>query len=102
MQNQFTVLFDACVLYPAPVRDLLLQLASKGLFRGRWTKQIQDEWIRNLLKNRPDLSENQLERTRVMMNNSVLDCLVVDYEELVLGISLPDSNDVHVLAAAIK
>jgi predicted nucleic acid-binding protein len=102
MQTQFTVLFDACVLYPAPVRDLLLQLASKGLFRGRWTKRIQDEWIRNLLKNRSDLNESQLERTRVMMNDSVLDCLVVDYEELISGISLPDPDDVHVLAAAIK
>lgn len=102
MQTQFTVLFDACVLYPAPVRDILLQLASKGLFRGRWTKQIQDEWIRNLLQNRPDLKESQLERTRVMMNDSVLDCLVVDYEELISGLSLPDPEDCHVLAAAIK
>lgn len=102
MQTQFTVLFDACVLYPAPVRDLLLQLAAKGLFRGRWTKQIQDEWIRNLLKNRPDLNEIQLERTRVLMNNTILDCLVIDYEELIPGISLPDPKDVHVVAAAIK
>ena len=74
MQSQFTVLFDACVLYPAPVRDLLLQMASRGLFRGRWTERIQEEWIRNLLKNRTDLKRAQLERTRVMMNDAVLDC----------------------------
>lgn len=102
MQTQFTVLLDSCVLYPAPVRDLLLQLASKGLFRGRWTKQIQDEWIRNLLENRPDLNRNQLERTCILMNNSVLDCLIEDYEDLMLGISLPDQDDIHVLAAAVK
>lgn len=102
MHSQFTVLFDACVLYPAPVRDVLLQLASKGLFRGRWTQKIQDEWIRNLLKNRPDLNQNQLEYTCKMMNDSVLDCLVVDYEDLATGILLPDRDDVHVLAAAIK
>lgn len=102
MQTQFTVLLDACVLYLAPVRDVLLQLASKGLYRARWTKRIQDEWIRNLIKNRPDLNETQLERTCALMNSSVLDCLVEDYEELASGLSLPDPGDAHVLAAAIK
>jgi hypothetical protein len=63
METQFTVLFDACVLYPAPLRDLLIELASNGMFRGRWTDRIHDEWIRNLLKNRPDLTRGQLERT---------------------------------------
>jgi predicted nucleic acid-binding protein len=102
MESQFTVVFDACVLYPAPVRDLLLQLATRGLFRGRWTREIQDEWIRNLLTNRPDLNENKLKYTCEMMNKSVLDCLIEDYEELVPSIFLPDPDDAHVLAAAIK
>lgn len=30
----FGVVFDACVLYPAPLRDLLIRLARTGLFRG--------------------------------------------------------------------
>jgi hypothetical protein len=68
METQFTVLLDACVLYPAPLRDLLIELASKGMFRGRWTEKIHDEWIRSLLKNRPDLTRDQLERTRKLMN----------------------------------
>lgn len=102
MQTQFTVLFDACVLYSAPVRDLLLQLASQGIFRGRWTKKIQEEWIKNLLKNRPDITRSQVERTCLRMNETVLDCLVTDYEDIEKSISLPDSKDVHVLAAAIK
>lgn len=102
MQTQFTVVFDACVLYPAPVRDLLLQLASNGLYRAKWTKRIQEEWTRNLLKNRSDISKSQLDRTCVLMNDSILDCLVTDYEELAAGITLPDQDDVHVLAAAIK
>ena len=102
MQTQFTVLLDACVLYPAPLRDLLIELATKGMFRGRGTDRIHDEWIRNLLKNRPDLKKNQLERTRKLMNERTLDCLVHDYEDLMKSISLPDQQDVHVLAAAIK
>ena len=102
METQFTVLLDACVLYPAPLRDLLMELASKGLFRGRWTNRIHDEWMNNLLKNRPDLMREQLERTRKLMNERVLDCLVNDYEDLMKGVALPDQHDVHVLAAAIK
>lgn len=102
MQSQFTVIFDACVLYPAPLRDLLIELASKGLFRGRWSNRIHEEWINNLLANRPDLKREQLERTRKLMDTRVLDCLVEDYDDLMKTISLKDSNDVHVLAAAMK
>lgn len=92
MHSGFTVLLDACVLYPAPVRDLLLQLAYKGLFRARWTRKIEDEWISNLLKNRSDLHRKQMERTCELMNKSILDCLIEDYEELIEGIKLPDSG----------
>jgi hypothetical protein len=41
----FTVVFDACVLYPASLRDLLLELSTKGIFRARWTDKIHEEWI---------------------------------------------------------
>lgn len=76
MHAHFAVLYDASVLYPAALRDLLLQLATVGLFQAKWTNQIHDEWIGSLLKNRRDLKESQLERTRQIINESVLDCLV--------------------------
>ena len=98
----FTALFDACVLYPAPLRDLLMHLAMTDLFHARWTDQIHDEWIRNVLANRSDLKREQLERTRRLMNAHVLDCLVTGYENLIDGLALPDPNDRHVLAAAIR
>jgi hypothetical protein len=69
MIANFTALYDACVLFPAPLRDLLMQLALSDLFRARWTDQIHDEWIRNVLKTRPDLSLNQLSRTKELMNS---------------------------------
>jgi hypothetical protein len=72
----FVALFDANVLYPASVRDLLLRLALTDLFRARWTDRIHDEWIGALLKQREDLTRAQLERTRALMNNAVPDCLV--------------------------
>lgn len=72
----FTVLFDACVLYPAPLRDFLLNLACSGIFRARWSNEIHDEWIRNLLISRPDLTAAQLQRTRELMNHAVPDSIV--------------------------
>ena len=98
----FTALYDACVLYPAPLRDLLMHLAITDLFRARWTDQIHDEWIRSLLDNRPDLKLEQLERTRTLMNSHVRDCLVTGFEPLIDGLTLPDPDDRHVLAAAIR
>lgn len=98
----FTALYDACVLYPAPLRDLLMRLALTDLFRARWTDQIHDEWIRNLLANRADLTAEQLERTRTLMNSHVRDCLVTGYEPLIEGLALPDPDDRHVLGAAIR
>ena len=64
MASSFVAVFDACVLYPAPVRDLLMHLSVTGLFRARWTDRIHEEWIEAVLRNRPDLTREQLQRTR--------------------------------------
>jgi hypothetical protein len=79
-----------------------VELAAKGLFRTKWTNEIHEEWITALLHNRPELQRAKLERTRDLMNTHVLDCLVIDYEDLIPSISCPDPNDRHVIAAAIK
>jgi predicted nucleic acid-binding protein len=98
----FTALYDACVLYPAPLRDLLLELAVTDLFRAKWSSHIHDEWIRAVLEHRPDLTVVQLRRTRDLMDKHARDCLVEDFEELIPSLTLPDPNDRHVLAAAIR
>lgn len=72
-----------------------------GLFRAKWTDAIHDEWIRNLLANRPDLDPQKLARTRDLMNEAVPDSLVIGYENLIAGLDIPDEADRHVLAAAI-
>ena len=63
---------------------------------------IHQEWIRNVLNDRPDLGPDQLQRTRETMDRHFPDALVVDFELLIDGISLPDPRDRHVLVAAIK
>jgi hypothetical protein len=51
MAAHIVVVYDACVLYPAPLRDLLVQLATVRIFQAKWTELIHDEWTRNLLIN---------------------------------------------------
>lgn len=102
MSAHFTVIYDACVLYPAPLRDLLMRLALSDLFRARWTDLIHDEWTRNVLKNRPDLKAVDLARTRSLMDANVRDCLVTGFEQHIPTVQLPDPGDRHVVAAAIQ
>lgn len=99
--TNFATLYDSCVLYPAPLRDLLMHLALTDLYRARWTNDIHNEWISSVLSDRPDLKREFLERTRDRVNMSVRDCLVEDYHALIPTLTLPDVNDRHVLAAAI-
>ena len=78
-----------------------MEMAAMGLFRAKWTDQIHEEWISNLLKHRNDLTLEKLTRTKNLMNEAVPDCLVRGYEPLISGLDLPDKDDCHVLAAAI-
>ena len=98
----FIVVYDACVFYPAPLRDLLIRLAMTRRFRARWTTKIHEEWTRNLLANRKDLTQQQLDQAVANINKAVEDCLINGYEHLIEGLKLPDPNDRHVLAAAIR
>lgn len=77
-------------------------MAVAGLYRARWTETTLGEWSRNLLANRPDLNERALLRTRQLMNESILDAVVTGHESLIAGLELPDPDDRHVLAAAIR
>jgi hypothetical protein len=81
--NRFTVIYDASVLYPAPLRDLLMRLALTDLYRARWSDQIHEEWTTAVLRNRSDLSRAQLERTRSLMNAHARDALVDGYQSLI-------------------
>lgn len=100
--SPFTAVYDACVLYPAPLRDFLMWLGLSGRFRARWSPQIHDEWKRSLLVNRSDLTSAQLDRTSALMDLSIPDGLVTGHETLIAGLTLPDPDDRHVLAAAIR
>lgn len=99
----FIVVYDANVLYPNTLRDLLIRIAQQPhLVQAKWTDTILDEMLRNLRKNLPDISAEKANRLRERMNAAVRDCLVEGCEPLVDALELPDPDDRHVLAAAIK
>jgi predicted nucleic acid-binding protein len=102
MSSNYTVVLDANVLYPSPLRSFLMYLAATGEFRARWTDHIHDEWVRTALAKHPELDPAKLQRTRELMNLHVPGCLVTGYEPLIESIKLPDPDDRHVVAAAVK
>lgn len=99
--SRYTALLDANVIYPATLRDLLLQLAVTDLFKARWTADIHREWIEALLRNEPARDRAALERTRDLMDRATRDSLIEGYHPLIPALTLPDPDDRNVLAAAI-
>lgn len=97
-----TVVYDANVLYPSTLRDVLIRVGIEHLVVPRWTDQILDETFRNLATNRPDLSPERLARTRDLMNAAIPDVLVTGYERHLDDVTLPDADDRHVVAAALR
>jgi len=96
------VVYDANVLFPAQLRDLLIRLAVSGLIRAHWSDLIHEEWIAAVLAKRPDLRREQLERTRVLMERALPAARVEGYEPHISSIALPDDDDRHVVAVAIE
>ena len=95
-------LLDANVLYPIGLVDLLLRLADRKLFRPRWSATIHDEWTRNVIKNHLDLTPHQVYYRRDCMDRAFPEASVTGYEVSVGDLVLPDPDDRHVLAAAVR
>lgn len=94
--------YDACVLYPFQLRNLLVQLAADRLVDARWSDEIHDEWIRNLLANEPRLARARLEATRDLMDRVLPQARVTGYAGRIPAITLPDPGDRHVVAAGAE
>ncbi|MCK9932042.1 hypothetical protein MXD62_33735 [Frankia sp. Mgl5] len=88
----FTVVYDANVLYPNTLRDLLIRIAQSGLVQAKWTNEILDEMLAAVRRNRPEISAEKCDRLRSLMNASVRDVLVSGYEPLIDGLPRPAST----------
>lgn len=100
---KFTAVLDANVMFPVSVFDILAQFAIDGLFTAKWTEDIDDEWTRNLLLARKDLSKQQIHKRRDIQRLAIPDWEIqkAKYQPIISSLDLPDANDRHVLAAAI-
>ena len=93
-------MLDANVLYSIVVTDLVMELASTGLFRARWSEDVHAEWMRNVEKDRPDLPAAAIEKRRRAMDRAIPNALVTGYETLIDGLVLPDPDFPEVNLAA--
>lgn len=104
----FTALLDTCVLVPSFLRDVLLEVAEAGVYRAVWSEAILDELEDTLLylfdQAGRDLQESRsaAHRLRRQMAVAFPDAVVTEWEPLVNAYELPDPDDRHVLAAAVK
>lgn len=98
----FTAFFDANVLYPFQLRDLIMRLAVRDLFRAKWSAAVHDEWTAAVRRNHADIDSAKLQQTRALMDAHARDAVVTGYEYLLEPFAklLPDPADAHVLAAA--
>jgi hypothetical protein len=94
-------IFDACILYPFHLRNIVVQAAVDRLVDAHWTDAIQEEWMRNLTADAPAIPTERLRVTRRLMNDALPTATVNGYEEHISEVTLPDPNDRHVVAAAI-
>lgn len=96
----YAVVLHACVLFPNVLRDTLLTLAERELFRPLWSNSILNEVRRNVLAKRK-VDPAAFDRTLALMSAAFDDALVEDWQPIVVGLELPDPDDRYVLAAAI-
>src|SRR4051794_25197233 len=103
--EETVVVYDACVLYSAFLRDFLVRLAKhgreQGVLRAKWTGRIHREWMGAVRRNRPDIPLAALRRTRLLMDTHVKGCRIKGYRRWEYRLTLPDPDDRHVLAAAL-
>jgi predicted nucleic acid-binding protein len=105
--NRFTVLVDACSLFSPLTRNLLLSLAEAEFFRLRWSTEILGEVERAIARSYAKLGVDdgavRAARARSAMERAFAEATVTGYEELLSSFgALPDPNDAHVIAAALK
>ncbi len=92
------VVIDACVLYDAAVRDLLLRIGMAGLIEPIWSPRILDECFAALGRNRPDLTPEQLQLLRAAMSRAFPRA---EFRADAVSIVLPDLKDLHVVGTAV-
>lgn len=96
--SSFGVVLDACVLFPASLRDTLLRAAGADLYRLQLTEDILEEVRRNLVKK--GMSEVGAQRLIDEIRNHFPEAFVTQHDLLIASMPV-NERDRHVLAAAV-
>lgn len=94
------VLLDTCVIYPTVMRQVLLNVAVRGVFTPLWSARIIEEWRRAAAKLGPE-GVAQAEAEAALLSLRWPEAEVSWPASLEARLWLPDPADVHVLAAAV-
>ena len=104
--NRFTAFVDACSLVSPLRRNLLLSLAEGEFFRLRWSArvlEVEHAITRSYAKKEVEDGAERAAKARRAMERAFEEAVVSGYEDLQPGLGeLPDANDAHVIAAAVK
>lgn len=101
MSDRPICVYDASILYSTQLRDFLVRLALGEIVRAHWSERIYEEWMRNVEADYPDITEEDLQRIRSLMDKALPGASITGHEDRIEDLSLPDLSDRHVLAAAI-
>lgn len=96
---RYTAVLDACVLVPIALADTLLRVAEKGLYRPLWSDRILGEAQEATKEIHPGID---IGKRFISMREAFGDALITGWEELESGVRLPDQDDRHVVATAIR
>lgn len=97
---RFTCVLDTNVIYPIEIRDLLFWFAHYEMYTPKWSEHIFNEW-KSVMK-RKGISDEEIQKRVSKANLAFPYALVANYTNLIDKLELPDEDDKHVLAAAIK
>ncbi len=100
--SRFSTFLDACVLVPIALADTLLRLAEAGLYRPLWSVRVLDEMVDAIETVHPNLTDGAAKTRCDAMQAAFDDACVTGWESLESGITLPDPDDRHVVAAALR
>lgn len=99
---RYTVVLDACALVPIVLADTLLRLAERGLYQPLWSDRILAEAQEAILEIHPGIGAALITKRFDDMRRAFDDAVVTGWEELEGGVSVPDQDDRHVVAVAIR
>lgn len=93
---------DACVLVPIALADTLLRVAERELYRPLWSERILNEAADAILEIHPELESSDVSKRFGAMKNTFKEASVEGWEIFQELIALPDPDDCHVVAAAVR